>query len=150
MSEKDKALEPSKPVVEGLGWGGILPFLLLPVAAAVQVDPALETLLIAYGLLILAFLCGTLWMEQLLGPERSTAKVLASNLILLAAWPAIVLPLAWASALMSAGFAVHLLLDAPWRASALIGWYRRLRLRLSLVVISTLVVTLSVQIVHGP
>jgi len=141
MSHENTAPDQLKPVVEGLGWGGILPFLMLPLAAIFDAPQALETLLITYGLLILAFLCGTLWMAQILQAGASAWRILASNLIILAAWPAVLLPLYVAALLLAAGFTVHLFLDAPWRNQTFPAWYRTLRFRLSSVVTGLLLAT---------
>jgi hypothetical protein len=146
MSEQVGAFEPRRSIVEGLGWGGILPFLILPLASGFGLGSTLETLLVTYGLLILAFLCGTMWMEQLLGPAPSNGRIIASNVILLAAWPAVVLPLSGATSLLAVAFLAHLLLDRPWAKASLPPWYGLLRLRLSLVVITVLVATLLVQV----
>jgi hypothetical protein len=149
MSHPPEAVDRLRPVVAGLGWGGILPFLLLPVIAVVDLPLPLTTLLITYALLILSFLCGTLWMEEIVLPEARAGRVILSNLILLAAWPAILLPLTTAAALLALGFGVHLMVDAPWRTRGLPSWYGRLRLRLSSLATGLLVVTALLGVVGG-
>jgi len=141
MSHQHATPDRLRPIVEGLGWGGILPFLMLPLVSIIALPAQLTPLLIAYCLLILSFLCGTLWMEAILGHRATTWRVLASNLILLGAWPAILLPLPGAASLLALGFAVHLWLDAPWQQTIHAPWYRRLRLRLSSLATALLVIT---------
>ncbi|MEN1728118.1 MAG: DUF3429 domain-containing protein, partial [Pseudomonadota bacterium] len=82
-----------------------------------------------------------LWMKQLLSDAPSSNALLASNLILLGTWPAILLPTHWASLLMAAGFTLHLLIDPPWAQGRLPKWYRRLRLILSTSAIALLTLT---------
>lgn len=141
MSHQYATPDRLRPIVEGLGWGGILPFLVLPLLPIIDLPALLTPLLITYGLLILAFLCGTLWMEAVLGLRASARRVVASNLILLAAWPAILLPLPGAASLLALGFAVHLAIDAPWKQTTFPDWYGRLRLRLSSAATALLVIT---------
>ncbi|AKS40957.1 DUF3429 domain-containing protein [Wenzhouxiangella marina] len=125
----------------GLGWAGVIPFAGLALTRLTGAPDWLDRLLIGYGLLILAFLCGTLWQRELQSAAPRSSRLIASNLILLGAWPAMLLPQAWAAMLLAAGFAAHLAVDPPWKLRALPGWYRRLRLGLSSTVIALLVLT---------
>mgnify|MGYP001035666905 CR=1 FL=1 len=133
----------------GLGWAGVLPFLALPTNFLIDQPGWLDSLLISYGLIILAFLCGTLWMRALNAAKARSCKLVASNLIVLFAWPAILLPIHFAALLLALAFLAHLLIDAPWRLNADHAWYGQLRLRLSITVISILLLTAFVGIVHG-
>lgn len=148
MSQTDTAPERLRPVVAVLGWGGILPFLTLPLMAIRETSRQLETLFITYGLLILAFLCGTLWLRQFIQTDASIWRLIASNLILLAAWPAVLLPLPAATGLLAAGFLVHLVIDAPSQQTTLPAWYGRLRWQLSSVVATLLAMTALVGVIR--
>lgn len=124
-----------------LGWGGILPFTVWPLAIWLDGPDWLDSLSIAYGVVILAFMAGTLWLRHLLIEQMKTAMLVASNLLALLAWPAVLLPLHWAAAWLTLLFAAHLVLDEPWRSYGHPGWYRRLRLGLSSSVIALLLLS---------
>lgn len=123
-----------------LTWSGLIPFGAIFALAIIGAPEWLATLLIAYGALILSFMAGTLWAQHLLGERSHWRMLIASNLLVLAAWPAILMPLAWASCWLAILFATHLLLEEPWRSDGMPGWYRRLRLAVSLSAISLLLV----------
>jgi hypothetical protein len=124
-----------------LGWAGLIPFCALPILQFLPAPGWTSTLLISYAMLILAFLCGTLWLHQLRSPSPSPARLLASNCILLAIWPAILLPHAWAAGLLAVGFGAHLAVEPPWTLRDLPAWYRRMRLSLSTLAIVLLSLT---------
>ncbi len=124
-----------------LGWGGLIPFAVMPIAVFIGHPDWLHTLLAAYGALILSFLAGTLWTRHLLITTPKIWMLVASNVLVLAAWPALLLPLHIAAFVLATLFAAHLLLDEPWQAHGLPGWYRRLRLWLSLSTIGLLILT---------
>jgi len=149
MSRQHSPHERFKPIVTSLGWGGVAPFVLLLLSTLLDAPPQLETLLITYGLLILAFLCGTLWMEQILSTPPEARQLIASNLVVLVAWPAVLLPPPAATALLAAGFVLHLGLDTPWKKPNLPAWYARLRLHLSVVVTALLVLATLVGAIDG-
>ena len=77
-----------------LGWGGLLPFLVLPTLLAL--DPVRRTLwesaLAAYSLGILCFLLGTWWGLALVR-RYSSALLLSNTLFLLAFFSFLLLPL---------------------------------------------------------
>lgn len=123
-----------------LTWSGVIPFAALALVSMVNTPPWLELLLVAYAMLILAFLAGTLWARHLLGERTRPRLLVASNLLVLLAWPALLMPIAWASLWLAVLFGIHLLLDEPWRGYRMPGWYRRLRLAVSLVAIALLLV----------
>lgn len=121
-----------------LGWGGIGPFLAFPVIAYTDGPLWLENVLLAYAAVIAAFMAGTLWARHVLIEQPSIRMLIASNALALAAWPAVLMPLAFGTGWLTLVFSVHLLLDEPWRSHGLPGWYRRLRLGLSSCVIALL------------
>jgi len=125
-----------------LAWAGVLPFVALLVSAFFAHPPSwLKTLLIGYGVLILAFMAGTLWMQALLEPSpgrRSRIQLIVSNALVLAAWPALLLPMTAACAWLAVLFGVHVGMEQPWRSTHWPAWYRRLRVQVSVTVISLL------------
>ncbi|TVS11524.1 MAG: DUF3429 domain-containing protein [Wenzhouxiangella sp.] len=123
-----------------LTWSGVIPFAAIALFAILDAPDWLERLLTAYAALILAFLAGTLWTRHLLGERTRPRLLIASNVLVLAAWPAILLPIAWAALWLAVLFAIHLALDEPWRGYGMPGWYRRLRLAVSLTAIGLLLV----------
>jgi hypothetical protein len=123
-----------------LTWSGVIPFAGLAVANMIPLPQWANQLLVAYGALILSFMAGTLWTRHLLGERTHPKLLIASNALVLAAWPAVLMPLSWATLWLAFLFALHLLLDEPWRGYGMPGWYRRLRLSVSSVAITLLVV----------
>ncbi|MFW5815799.1 MAG: DUF3429 domain-containing protein [Wenzhouxiangella sp.] len=123
-----------------LTWSGVIPFAALALVSMIETPPWLELLLVGYATLILAFLAGTLWARHLLGERTRPRLLIASNALVLLAWPALLMPVAWASLWLAAMFGLHLLLDEPWRGYRMPGWYRRLRLAVSIAAISLLLV----------
>jgi len=122
-----------------LAWAGVVPFAALALISTFESPAWLIDLLLGYALLILAFMCGSLWTGALARTEDSTAPLFASNALVLAALPALLMPLAWASAWMAALFALHGLAEWRWVHHGQPGWYRRLRVALSVAVVSLLV-----------
>ena len=123
-----------------LTWSGLIPIALLTLSNLIQVPAWLELLLVAYAALILAFMAGTLWTRHLLGERTRPRLLMASNALVLLAWPSILMPTSWASLWLALLFGIHLLLDEPWRGYGMPGWYRRLRLAVSSVAIALLAV----------
>jgi hypothetical protein len=123
-----------------LTWSGVIPFAALALVSMITTPPWVDLLLVGYAMLILAFLAGTLWARHLLGERTRPRLLIASNILVLLAWPALLMPIAWASLWLAALFAVHLLLDEPWRGYRMPGWYRRLRLAVSSVAIALLLI----------
>ena len=114
-----------------LTWSGLIPFAGLAVVAMLDGPDWMALLLTAYAALILSFMAGTLWARHLLGESTHPRMLIASNVLVLAAWPAILIPVHWAAAWLALLFAAHLMLEEPWRSYGLPGWYRRLRLAVS-------------------
>ncbi|NDY96468.1 DUF3429 family protein [Wenzhouxiangella limi] len=123
-----------------LTWSGVIPFAALALVSMIETPPWLELLLVGYATLILSFLAGTLWARHLLGERTRPRLLVASNALVLLAWPALLMPIAWASLWLAALFGIHLLLDEPWKGYRMPGWYRRLRLAVSAVAIALLVI----------
>jgi hypothetical protein len=132
-----------------LGWAGLIPFFILPISQFLIIPAWTSILLISYAMLILAFLCGTLWLRQLRSPTPSPTRLLASNIILLAVWPAILLPPSWATGLLAVGFGAHLAVEPPWTLRDLPTWYRRMRLSLSTLAIALLSLTSLIGLGRG-
>jgi hypothetical protein len=121
----------SRHVARMLGWAGLLPFAALALGAYIGVPDWIDRLLVGYAVAILCFLCGSLWMSALELPAGPPQALVASNLIVLAALPALVLPLAWAAPWLAVLFAAHFISEWHWVAGDHPGWYRRLRAMLS-------------------
>lgn len=114
-----------------LTWSGLTPFGALALIAVLDAPEWLGLLLTAYAALILSFMAGTLWARHLLGERSQPNMLIASNVLVLAAWPAILMPVPWAAVWLAILFAAHLVLEEPWRGYGMPGWYRRLRLAVS-------------------
>lgn len=129
-----------------LGYGGLLPFVLLATASLLDHRHAAfwTNLLYAYGAIILSFIGALHWGMAMLLPELGEAQRSAwlvwSVVPALLAWPAVLAPPATAAALLVAGFFAHYLQDRRLvRQARLPAWYLPLRLRLSLVAVTCLI-----------
>ncbi|MCA1777836.1 MAG: DUF3429 domain-containing protein [Xanthomonadaceae bacterium] len=122
-----------------LAWAGVVPFAALALISTFATPAWLSDLLLGYALLILAFMCGSLWTGALARTDATSAPLFASNALVLAALPALLVPLAWAAAWMAVLFALHALAEWRWVYHGQPGWYRRLRVAVSLAVVSLLV-----------
>lgn len=134
-------IESRQKTARMLGWSGIIPFAALAVAAVFKVPPPVQLLLIGYAVAILAFLNGTLWAGALQRSADAPAPLIASNLLLLAALPALLMPLSAASGWLALMFALHLGAEWRWVLTGHPGWYRRMRLMLSSIAIGLLLIS---------
>ncbi|GEM_PF-775685 len=131
----------TKKTARMLGGMGLIPMLGLA-ALAVWGGPSWARLaLVSYAMLILAFMAGTLWARRIYAPPQPDSgrfELLASNALVLAAWPAIGMSTAVAAVWLGSLFALHLGLDQPWRRRSGPAWYRHMRLWISVAVIGSL------------
>lgn len=130
--------------VAWLGYGGLVPFLVLAPASVLDENHAVYWAdgLFAYGAIILSFIGALHWGFALsLGATSSEAARTRRNgcfawsvVPALMAWLALLLPPLLASLLLIAGFIAHYRQDRRLAAVAdLPPWYMPLRLRLSVV-----------------
>lgn len=133
-------IENRQKTARTLGWAGLIPFAALAVSAVIGAPEPVQQLLIGYAVAILAFLGGSLWAGALERPADAPAPLVASNLLLLAALPALLMPLSAAAGWLALMFALHLAAEWRWVLTGHPGWYRRLRLMLSGIAIALLLV----------
>ena len=127
-------------VVAWLGYGGLIPFVGLAVAAIASTHHALllSDALIAYGAIILSFVGALHWgfamtLDGLTRRQRN-ARFVWSIVPPLVAWPAVMLTAAIASVILVAGFLAHYAQDRRLaRSTALPAWDLPLRTRLTAV-----------------
>ncbi len=143
----DSTLAPAaRPAaVAWLGYGGLVPFLGLALAAwALPADaPQLQAALRAYGAVILSFVGALHWafaMTLPLPDGQRTASFAWSTVPALLAWPALLLPLAAGTGVLVAGFILHWLQDRRLAArQPLPAWYLPLRAQLTAIACASLV-----------
>ncbi len=130
------------PTAAWLGYGGLLPFVLLALGILVDNQQAalFSAALIAYGAVILSFVGALHWGFAMAlgefnaesGHRRRNETLVWSVVPALLAWPALLAPTAPASALLIAGFVAHYGQDRRLAAFAsLPAWYLPMRLRLT-------------------
>jgi hypothetical protein len=129
-----------------LGWAGVLPFAAWTLVAWTGAPDWLVELLIGYGVLILAFMGGTLWTSALDSPQEHEAPLVASIVIVLAALPAFILPAISAALLLAVLFALHWTAEYLWVRRAQPGWYRRMRIGITASVITLLVLSVLIEL----
>ncbi|PLX77267.1 MAG: DUF3429 domain-containing protein [Azoarcus sp.] len=143
-------LPDSRPqAVAWLGYGGLLPFVMLTALLAVDVDGGafFREALIGYGAVILSFVGALHWgfamaLPTLTAPQRTEAFVWSTVPALLA-WPATWLVGSVAVPVLVCGFIAHYVQDLRLaRRAELPVWYLPLRLQLSVVACACLSVSL--------
>lgn len=133
-------MENRQKTARTLGWAGLIPFAALAVTTVIGAPDPVQQLLVGYVVAILAFLGGSLWAGALERSVDAPAPLIASNLLLLAALPALLMPLGAAAGWLALMFALHLAAEWRWVLTGHPGWYRRLRLMLSAIAIALLLV----------
>lgn len=159
IGDRDATRAASMPVTAAwLGYGGLIPFVLLAIAAGLGLgmgsDPVFRLAasllatdgraLLAYGAVILSFVGALHWGFAMtlrdLSPRARNAAFLWSVVPALLAWVALVLPPAPAVALLIVGFLAQYRRDVGLaRLVGLPAWYLPLRLRLTTVACLSLV-----------
>ena len=137
----------ASPVVQWLGYGGLIPFLAAAAVLAASGDTAwraeVERLLLGYAAVILSFLGAVHWGRLLGGNASGDTVRLAVWGVLpsVFAWFALFLPFAVAAPVMAALFAGVFLVDRQLLGhTPLRRHYLPLRLRLTSVVVASLLV----------
>ncbi len=129
---------------------GAVPFVIMALAGIAS--PAFaaahlggETAFIGYGAVILSFMGGVRWGAALqpssgAGAERMIMSVAPS----LAAWLALLIDRHWSLLLLLAGFALQGIWDVIGaRNGALPGWFGRLRLTITAIVVASILLALA-------
>ena len=132
--------------VAWLGYGGLLPFLVLTPASLLDHHHGAvwSDALYAYGAIILSFIGALHWGLAMSLPElteRQRSACFAWSVVpALIAWPAVLFSPPLAAPLLVVGFIAHYLQDRRLaRQATLPGWYLPLRLRLTSVAVICLV-----------
>jgi hypothetical protein len=123
-----------------LGYGGLIPFIVLAPASLVDAHHGWtwSDALYGYGAVILSFVGALHWAFAMTAAgldERQRVRSLIWSVVpALIAWPALLLAPAAAAVLLVGGFTVHYRVDRNLaRRAALPPWYLALRLRLTVV-----------------
>jgi len=132
--------------VAWLGYGGLIPFLVLMPASLLDHHHGAvwSDALYAYGAIIISFIGALHWGLAMSLPElteRQRSAWFAWSVVpALIAWPAVLFSPPLAAPLLVVGFIAHYLQDRRLaRQATLPGWYLPLRLRLSSVAVVCLV-----------
>lgn len=127
------------PIVKWLGYGGLLPFVALAVAAWVDGSNSLwRNALLAYGAVILSFVGALHWGFAMslsgISTKQKTLSFVWSVVPALMAWIALLMTSKYAIAMLVAGFLTHFWQDRRLvQVANLPVWYLPLRMRLTLV-----------------
>lgn len=132
-------MEQSIRIARTTGWVSLAPMIALPVIAWIGYPDWLIRLLVTWAAMLLAFWAGTLWMRHLNDQPQRPWLMVASLALVLSAWLAVLMPFHWALFWLAALYAIHLVIDEPWRPQGQPGWYRRLRLVLATLAIAILI-----------
>lgn len=139
---------PAPPLVAALGYGGLLPFVVLAAASWLDAPRSgvWQQIALNYGAVILSFVGALHWgFAMTVAAMRERARAVAfgwSVMPALLAWLALLLDPIAGSALMAAGFVIHFVQDSRLvRRTPLAPWYLPLRLRLTVVAVASLLAT---------
>lgn len=138
-TDPNSARDPVQRTASWLGYGGLMPFLVLAPASLLDSHNAWtwSDALFGYGAVILSFVGALHWGFAMVLPGldegRRVRTLIWSVVPSLVAWPALLLAPAEAAALMVPAFVLHYLQDRRLsRIASLPSWYLPLRLRLTL------------------
>ncbi len=144
MAEENPVALPR--TVAWLGYGGLLPFLVLTPASLLDYHHGAvwSDVLYAYGAIILSFIGALHWGLAMSLPglaERQRSACFAWSVVpALIAWPAALLSPIVAAPLLVSGFIAHYFQDRRLvRLATLPSWYLPLRMRLSTIAVACLV-----------
>lgn len=127
-----------KTAARTLALAGLIPFAAMVFFAGWGAPDWVERLLVTYAILILAFMSGTLWCLGILREREDARELILSIVLVLAGWPAIIMPFGWAVIWLALAFGVHFFAEMRWTGGQYPGWYRGLRVTLSVAVIAML------------
>jgi len=140
------SLDPVRRAAAWLGYGGLIPFVVLAPASLLDHHHGWtwSDALYAYGAIILSFVGALHWgfamSAQGLDESRRVRSLIWSIVPALIAWPALLLAPAGATALLVLGFVAHYLQDRRLaRSMAFPAWYMPLRLRLTTIACLSLI-----------
>ena len=137
-----------------LGAAGLLPFLAGAAGAWLLHEPRLGAvleLLAAYAAVILSFMGAIHWGLAMRGAPRAGRAMTLSVLPALLAWFALSIPPPGGLVVMAAGFAGVYWMDARAIAAGVApAWYRRLRIPLTLAVLTCLAAAVAAAALRGP
>lgn len=144
----DRSPHTPPAVALGLGWAGLLPFVVLAALGGVADEGTARravVAVVAYGAVIVSFIGGAHWgfaSVRLAGGSRSATGLLALSVVpSLVAWIAVLVPPPWSEAVLAIAVIALLALDRWAVAQALApAWWLRLRLPLSAVAAVALMV----------
>jgi hypothetical protein len=140
-------------VAQGLVYAGSLPFLACallswmgPIVGMPEVDPV--AVAIGYGAVIASFIAGIHWAAHLFAGARSGDNLLiASNVVALIAWGALLIGGAWGLALLIVCFAALFALDRRLHSRGIWPlWFFRLRRNITAIVTTALLATLAAAV----
>ncbi|WP_439852711.1 DUF3429 domain-containing protein [Pseudomonas syringae] len=139
-----------------LGYGGLLPFILLALLIPFSLDyrPLFEIALVNYGAVILSFVGALHWgfamTVQGMSAEKGRDRFIWSVIPALIAWIATLLPMPLGCLLLVIGLAAHLRQDRQLlRVMSLPAWYLPMRLRLTFVASVSLLLAAMVETLHS-
>lgn len=129
-----------------LTYSGSIPFLLLTYLIFLKdnyfftIDISL--ILISYGAIILSFICGMHFSYAILQDKISNKLLILSNLLALISWLCLLINFKLSLMLIIIGYISNLIIDfISYKNLIIKKWFFNLRLRISLIVISCLVLS---------
>lgn len=123
---------------------GSIPFIFLTYLNFFEVNYLfnieVSLILISYGAIILSFISGIHFSYAILQDKINKPLLILSNIVALTAWLCVLMNFTLALVIMIMGYVVNLLIDfLSYKNLVITRWFFNLRLRISVIVISCLV-----------
>ncbi|MEM1200563.1 MAG: DUF3429 domain-containing protein [Pseudomonadota bacterium] len=157
MSDVSLLEAPAPKAANWLGYSGLIPFVALTIALLFGQGDLLQTArlaLLGYGVAILSFMGGVHWGRAMAQPANGKSASLAVDYAIsvvpaLAAWSVFALPPSVQFIWLAGCFGVLGMYDVlSARSLDFPAWYPGLRLRLTLVVVTCLLLAAGAGLVH--
>lgn len=138
---------PMPSVAAGLGYAGLIPFVVTAAAIVAGVERFGSEAFIAYGAAILAFLGGVQWgLAFHFGGDAFNERLAVGVTPSLAAWVALLLPFSASAILLALGFVAIYAYDRLRNIPHLPAWFGKLRWRLTAVVFACHLLVVAVSL----
>jgi hypothetical protein len=128
----------NEPTAKILGYAGLIPFIVFSIGCWIPLPYVTNApaILIAYAAVILSFMGAVHWGVAMAGADQQKGRYFVASVVpALLAWPALLLPHAFALVIVLTGFIGLYAYDrSVASAQSLPGWYIPLRTRLTTVV----------------
>ena len=146
LTGKIKTLSGNNKIAHMLGYAGLIPFIVFSIGSWIEI-PYLDnavTILVAYAAIILSFMGAIHWGMAMSKTDNQQNKYYISSVIpALVAWISLLMPELYALMILLVGFSLLLSYDlAVEKSQGFPRWYAPMRIRLTFIVLLSLIIAL--------